>query len=175
MDSQQPSTPDPTLGALLHSRTHTATAHTLAAAFIFLMPTLVLSSIILFTKQNPGVKPYTLPEKLGFVAFIVALSGGAGLFLFLKGLRGRKSIEAYEHGLRLRPPSGDPVTFRYDQVRQLRRRTFKGALAGVEFTLSDGTSHEIAVHGSADAKMLSDILARYGPIAWQPDNSFRIM
>jgi hypothetical protein len=166
---------DTDLGALVCIREHTATAHTVAAAFIFLAPTLFVSSVVLFVKQNPGVEPMGLPAKLGIIAFIVALAGGAALFLFVKGRKGRKSIKTYERGIRLRRPSGEEIVFKYADVRQLKQRTFKGALAGVEFTLNDGASYEIGVHGRADVKMLEYILERFGPIAWERDNSFRVM
>jgi hypothetical protein len=176
MESTQPSGPPATdLGSLVYTRKHTATAHALSAAFVFLAPTLFVSYVILFTKQNPGVEPMTLPEKLGMIAFIVALAGGAALYLLIKGLRGRKFIEVYERGVRLRPPSRNEIVFKYDQVCQLRQRIFKGALAGVEFTLNDGATYEIAVHNRQDVQILDYILARYGPIPWQPDNTFRIM
>ena len=100
---------------------------------------------------------------------------GAGLFLFIKGRRQRKTIEVYEQGVRLRWPSRDAVVFKYTDGRQLQRRTFKGGLAGVTFTLADGASYEIGVHSTADVRMLNDMLEHYGPIDWQQDNSFRIM
>ena len=166
---------DKDLGALVYVRKHTGTGHTLAAAFISGVPTLFVSYVVLFTKQNPGVEPMSLGEKLGIIAFVAALAGGAGLFLFIKGRKGRKTIETYERGVRLRWPSRDEVVFKYADVRQIKRRTLNGALAAVEFTLSDGASYEIGVHGTADVKMLNYILDRYGPITWEPDNSFRIM
>ncbi len=73
------------------------------------------------------------------------------------------------------PPSKDAVVFKYTDVRQLQRRTFKGGLAGVTFTLADGATYEIGVHSTADIRMLNHILEHYGPIDWQRDNSFRIM
>jgi hypothetical protein len=168
-------TGDTDLGALVYTREHTAIAHTVAAVFLFAAPTLFVSWVVLFVKQNPGVEPMSLPAKLGIIAFIVALAGGAALYLFVKGRKGRKSIETYERGIRLRRPSGEEIVFKYADVRQLRQRTFKGGLAGVEFTLNDGASYEIGVHGSEDVKMLKYILERFGPIAWERDNSFRIM
>ena len=176
MDSTQTSHGgDPDLGALVLTRKHTAVGHTIGAAFIFAVPTLVLSYIVLFTKQNPGVEPMSLSEKLGMIAFIAVLAGGAGLFLFVRGRRLRKTIEAYERGIRLRLPSGDHVVFKYAEVRQLRRRIFKGGLAGVEFTLNDGASYEIGVHSTGDVQMLKYILDQYGPIEWKSDNSFGFM
>jgi hypothetical protein len=167
--------PDPHLGNLLYTRKHTALSHTIGAAFILLLPTIVLSSIVLFTKQNPGVEPMSLGEKLAIIGFIVILAGAAGLYLFLKGLKGRMQIEAYDRGIRVRYPNRDDIVFTYDHVRQLKRRIFNGLLASVEFDLTDGTSHTLHVHSSADAQMLNEILARYGNIPWQPDNTFRIM
>jgi hypothetical protein len=176
MESTQAThTADTDLGALVYTREHTATAHTVGAAFIFLAATLFVSWVVLFVKQNPGVEPMSLSGKLGIMAFIVALSGGAALFLFVKGRKGRKSIQTYERGIRLRRPSGQEIVFKYADVRQLKQRTFKGGLAGVEFVLNDGASYEIGVHGTADVQMLKYVLERFGPIAWERDNSFRIM
>lgn len=176
MDSAQTARASgPDLGALVFTREHAAVGHTIGAACVFGLPTVILSSIVLFTKQNPGVTPMTLSEKLAMIGFIVALAGGAGLFLFIRGRRGRKTVEVYERGIRLRRPSGDEVVFKYADVRELRRRTIRGGLAGVEFNLNDGASYEIGVHAKADVQMLNYILAQYGPIKWQPDNRFRLM
>jgi len=166
---------DTSLGALVYTRKHTGAGHAAAAAFIFGLPTLFVSYVVLFEKQNPGVEPMGLSGKLAIIAITGLVAGGAGLFLFIKGRRGRKAIEAYERGVRLRWPSRDEVVFKYADVRQLKRRTLNAALAGVEFTLNDGASYEIGVHAAADVRMLNYILERYGPIAWQQDNTFRIM
>lgn len=173
--TQAPEGRDTDLGELVYARKHTGTGHTLAAAFVFGVPTLFVSYVVLFVKQNPGVAPMSLAGKLGLIGFMIVLAGGAGLFLFVRGRKGRMAVETYERGVRIRMPSRGEVVFRYADVCQLKRRTLRGALAGVVFVLKDGQSYEIGVHAAGDVPMLNYILGQFGPIDWKKDNSFRIM
>lgn len=163
------------LGALVHKRKHTGLGHTVGAVFIFLAPMIFVSTVVVFVKQNPGVKPMSVSEKLGIVAFVAALAGGGGLVLFIKGRKERKEVETYEYGIRLKQPSGKEVVFKYTDVRQLKRRTLNGALVAIVFVLNAEESYEIGVHGKEDVQVLNYILDRYGPVSWERDNSFRIM
>lgn len=112
----------------------------MAAVFIFGLPTLFMSYVVLFEKQNPGVEPMGLAGKLGIIAFTGVLAGGVGLFLFIKGREGRKAIEAYERGISVRLPSRGEIVFKYADVRQIERRTLNGALAGGAESASSSTN-----------------------------------
>jgi hypothetical protein len=154
---------------MLHSRSYTGTNYFLAAAFMLVpLPVLALYAIITGPTQSVGYE-------VGVVAFSVGIGAvGSAPFLF-KGLRKRGLIiEAYEYGMRFMWPSGREVAFLFADVKEMKKKTLRGALAKLTFVLADGQSHTIDVHGSKDVLMLQDVLAHFGPMRWEADRGFRV-
>jgi len=83
-------------------------------------------------------------------------------------------VEVYEHGMRFaKPPARDGV-FLFTQVKQLKKRTIRGALASLTFVLADGRAHTVKVSGRKDVAMLQDVLVRLGSMRWEADSGFRL-
>ena len=161
--------PRPGFGTLLHSRRYTRMNYFLAAAFMLVpLPVLALYAIITGPTQSVGYE-------VGVVAFSVGMgAAGSAPFLF-KGLRKRGLIiEAYEYGMRFVWPSGRELAFLFADVKEMKKKTFRGALAKLTFVPADGQSHTVDVNGSKDVLMVQDVLARFGPMRWEADRGFRI-
>jgi hypothetical protein len=133
-----------------------------------------MMGIVMFTVKPDNGPDYTVEQKL----LAIAISLVAGLVfvspLVYKGLRLRGMlIEAYERGMRFSDKRGEAL-FLYTEVQQLRRRIQRlGGLISLTFVLPDGKSYTANVNRPQDARMLLDVLTRFGPIQWTADNTFR--
>ena len=155
---------------MFYSRRYTGTSYFLAAAFMFFpLPMLALYAIITGPPQSVGFTVSTL-------AISVAMAAGGAAFFVIKGRRKTGLIvEVYEHGMRfVRPPTSEEV-FLFADVKELKRRTIRGALANLTFVLVDGRAHTVDVNNPKDAAMLQGVLARFGPMRWEADRGFRIL
>ena len=156
-------------GTLLHSRSYTGTNYFLAAAFMLVpLPAVALYAIITGPTQSAGYK-------FGVVAFSLGMgAAGAAPFIFWALRKRGLVIEAYEHGMRFLWPSGRELGFLFAHVKEVRKKTIRGALAKLTFVLADGQSHTVDVNGSKDLLMLQDVLARFGRMKWEADRGFRV-
>ena len=77
--------------------------------------------------------------------------------------------------MRFARPSASEVMFLFADVKELKRRTIRGALANLTFVLVDGRALTVDVNSPKDAVMLQDVLARFGPMRWEVDRGFRIL
>jgi len=77
--------------------------------------------------------------------------------------------------MRFVKPPASGVMFLFADVKELKRRTIRNALANLTFVLADGRAYTADVSSPKDAAMLQDVLARFGPIRWEVDRGFRML
>jgi hypothetical protein len=141
--------PGPNFGALRYSRRYTATAYYVAAAAIFLLLQLV-ALYAFFT--GPA-------QSAGFIATAFAITigmGAAGAAMYV--VKGRRkqgtTLEIYDHGIRYTKPGHAELVFLFSEVKELRKRTIRGALANLTFVLADGRTCTADVSSTKDAAAL---------------------
>ncbi len=120
--------------------------------------------------------PQPLGYSIGVFAFAFGFSAMVAAFFAVKGWRKRgRVVEIYERGLRFGMPPASDAAFLFAEVRELKKRTIRGALANLTFVLTDGRTYTADVNNSNDAAMLQDVLARFGPVRWEADRGFRVL
>ncbi len=162
--------PGPDFGAMLHSRRYTGTAYFFAAAFMFFpIQILALCAFITGPTQSVG---FTVTA----FAITVGMGAAAATPFVVWGRRNHGLIiEVYEHGMRFAKPPASDAVFLFTQVKELKKRTIRGALASLTFVLADGRAHKVGVSGRKDVAMLQDVMARFGPVRWEAARGFRIL
>ena len=77
--------------------------------------------------------------------------------------------------MRFEKPPAKETVFLFAEVRELKKRTIRGALANLTFVLADGRAYTVDVNNPKDASALQGVLARFGPMRWEADRGFRIL
>jgi hypothetical protein len=162
------------LGELLHRRRYTGTSYFLGAAGIFL-PLPIMVGTVMFTSKPTNGPDYSVGQKLLAVAISAVFAAAAASLLVVKGRRLRGMVvEVYEQGMRFVGRGGIASAFRYSDVQELKRRAqLSGALISLTFVLGNGQSHTATVNRPRDARMLQEVLSRFGAVNWGQDDTFR--
>ena len=140
---------------LRYSRRHKGTSYFLAAATIFSAPQIVaLFAVFTGPAQDPGFIATTF-------AITIVMGAAPAVFLVVKGRRRHgTTLEIYDHGMRFTRQGQAGLTFLFSEVKELRRRTIRGALANLTFVLADGRTCTVDVSNTKDAAALHDCLTK---------------
>jgi hypothetical protein len=155
---------------MLHSRRYTGINYFVAAAAMFFpLQILALYAILTGPTQTVGFTISTF-------AITVAIGAAGAATFVVKGLRKRgRIVEVYERGMRFARPPAEETVFLFRDVKELRKRTIRGALANLTFVLADGRTCTADVNCPKDAAALQGVLARFEPMRWEADRGFRIL